>query len=118
MIIINADDLGRSRPETDAALSWYQAGRITSASAMVFMQDSERAAEKATECGIDIGLHLNLSQLYTGQVPIKTASAQARIARFMRGSKYAVLFYNPGLRQPLRDVFCAQMEERSEERRV
>src|SRR5437868_14435949 len=40
---LNADDWGRSGAETDAALRCYKGGRITSVSAMVFMQDSERA---------------------------------------------------------------------------
>ena len=47
MLIINADDFGRSVGETNAALECYIAGRITSVSAMVFMADSERAAELA-----------------------------------------------------------------------
>jgi len=61
MLIINADDLGRSVVETDAALRCYSAGRITSVSAMVFMSDSERAAELANGNGLDVGLHLNFS---------------------------------------------------------
>ncbi len=43
MIVINADDLGRTEAETEAALSCFNQGRITSTSAMVFMEDSERA---------------------------------------------------------------------------
>ena len=46
MLIINADDWGRSVAETNAALRCYEEARITSASAMVFMADSERAAER------------------------------------------------------------------------
>jgi len=61
MLIINADDWGRSRTETDAALQCYEKGRITSASAMVFMEDSERAADIAKENQVDVGLHLNFS---------------------------------------------------------
>ena len=56
MLIINADDWGRSQAETDAALRCYQGGRITSVSAMVFMADSERAAELAKEKRIGRGL--------------------------------------------------------------
>ena len=65
MLIINADDLGRSRAETDAALRCYKAGRITSVSAMVFMSDSERAAEVARENELDVGLHLNFGEPFT-----------------------------------------------------
>jgi len=112
MIIINADDWGRSGVETDAALSCHLKGRITSVSAMVFMQDSERAAELAKANGIDVGLHLNLSQRYNGSVPSPAiTAAQDKIVRFMTGSKYAVLFYRPDLRKCFRDVQQAQTDE-------
>jgi predicted glycoside hydrolase/deacetylase ChbG (UPF0249 family) len=55
MIIVNADDWGRSPLETDAALACYRDERITSVSAMVFMEDSVRASELAKEAGIDPG---------------------------------------------------------------
>jgi chitin disaccharide deacetylase len=112
VIIINADDWGRSQAETNAALDCYREGRITSVSAMVFMQDSERAADVAKESGVDVGLHLNLSQRYDGSVSRSSATnAQDRIVRFMTRSKYAVLFYQPCLRAQFRDVYRAQEEE-------
>ena len=55
MLIFNADDWGRSVAESDAALKCCKGGRITSVSAMVFMEDSERAAKIAQEQGLDIG---------------------------------------------------------------
>jgi len=112
MIVVNADDFGRSQPETDSILSCYREGRITSTSAMVFMEDSARAADRARECGIDVGLHLNLSQRYSSPaVPRLLDETQAQIVRFMKSSKYAVLLYHPGLRKNFRDVFNAQMDE-------
>jgi chitin disaccharide deacetylase len=111
-MIINADDWGRSQPETDAALDCYREGRVTSVSAMVFMQDSERAAGLARENGVDVGLHLNLSQRYDGGVSSASATkAQDRIVRFMTRSKYAVLLYQPCLRSQFREVYETQMEE-------
>jgi predicted glycoside hydrolase/deacetylase ChbG (UPF0249 family) len=112
MMILNADDLGRSRPETDAALACHKQGRITSASAMVFMEDSERAADLAREQQLDAGLHLNLTQLYNGRL-LSSASvaSQKQIVRFMTSSRYAMLFYHLGLRQQFRDVFQAQWDE-------
>jgi len=65
MLIINADDWGRSMAETDAALRCYKAGRITSVSAMVLMEDSHRAAELAKEHQLDVGLHLNFTDKFT-----------------------------------------------------
>ena len=72
MLIINADDFGRSVAETDAALRCYIAGRITSVSAMVFMADSERAAELAKENELDVGLHLNFTERFTGRTSART----------------------------------------------
>jgi len=45
MLIINADDFGRSELETDVILKCYHERRITSTTAMVFMADSVRAAD-------------------------------------------------------------------------
>jgi chitin disaccharide deacetylase len=112
MIIINADDWGRSRSETDAALSIYREGRITSASAMVFMKDSDRAAGLAKDEGVDVGLHLNLSQRFTGNVQDRRLREYHDcILRFLTFSKYALLFYNPFLRRHFRYVYQAQVEE-------
>ena len=113
MVIINADDFGRTREETDAILRCFEAGRITSTTAMMFMADSERAAALAKEKGLDVGLHLNLSQLYTAPrtEPELRDSSHARVVRFMRGSKYAVLIYHPFLRKAFLHVFKAQFDE-------
>jgi predicted glycoside hydrolase/deacetylase ChbG (UPF0249 family) len=112
MIIVNADDWGRSRAETDVALQCHQASRITSVSAMVFMEDSERAAAAARHHGIEAGLHLNLSEDYS--CPPRSAAlaaAHARLVRFMVASKYTVLIYDPRLRTALRDIYRSQLEE-------
>lgn len=112
MIIINADDWGRSRIDTDAALSCWRSGRVTSVSAMVFMEDSRRAAELAGDEGIDVGLHLNFSQAFTGRVPAGTLQKHHdRIVRFLALGKYAQIFYNPVLRREFRHDFRAQLEE-------
>jgi predicted glycoside hydrolase/deacetylase ChbG (UPF0249 family) len=110
MLIVNADDWGRTVAETDAALACHRSGRITSVSAMVFMDDSARAAELARDYGIDVGLHLNLSQRYANP-SFAGSDAQDKIVRFMTRSKYAVLVYHPALRQNFRDVYQSQMEE-------
>src|ERR1700730_16704042 len=110
MLIINADDWGRSLAETDAALRCYKRGRITSVSAMVFMEDSERAAELATENQIDVGLHLNFSDPFSAsRTTLKTA--HGRTVAFLRRNKYAQLLYNPFLREAFSDCYRAQAEE-------
>jgi predicted glycoside hydrolase/deacetylase ChbG (UPF0249 family) len=112
MLIINADDLGRSVDETDAVLSCYGAGQITSASAMVFMADSERAAGLALNAGLDVGLHLNLSESFTGNGYSRSVQVQHnQIVRFIKFNRYSHLLYNPLLRRSISDVYEAQIEE-------
>lgn len=112
MLIINADDWGRSVAETDAALKCHSAGRITSVSAMVFMKDSERAADLAKENSIDIGLHLNFSETFTGKSSSeRLGNYHNRIVNFLRSNKYAQLLYNPLLRKAFSYSCQAQIEE-------
>jgi predicted glycoside hydrolase/deacetylase ChbG (UPF0249 family) len=61
VLIVNADDFGASRSATKAILEAFDAGAISSASAMVWMPDTERAAELAQQRGLPLGLHLNLT---------------------------------------------------------
>jgi len=112
MLIINADDWGRSAAETNAALRCYQEGRITSVSAMVFMEDSERAVEFSKDNSLDVGLHLNFSEEFTGgQCPGKLRDYHVRIVRFLKRTKYSQLFYNPFLRNEFAYSYEAQASE-------
>src|SRR5208282_5974677 len=112
MLIVNADDWGRSQLETDAALSCYKMGRVSSVSAMVFMADSQRAADLAVAAGIDVGLHLNLSQRFTTEIhDALLQQYHDAIVRFLTRGKYALLLYNPMLRRQFRHVYQAQMDE-------
>jgi chitin disaccharide deacetylase len=112
MLIVNADDWGRSPAETDAAYRCYAKGRIQAVTAMVFMEDSERAAGLAKTDGLDVGLHLNLNQAFAVEVKSPLAGAAHRqVVRFMARSKYAQLLYNPFLREALRCTYQAQAEE-------
>jgi chitin disaccharide deacetylase len=112
MIIINADDWGRSQSETDAALSCFRESRITSVSAMVFMEDSGRSAELARDEAIDVGLHLNLSQPFTGRTSDRLLlKYHSQTAHFLTRNKYALLFYNPLITKQFQYVYQAQIEE-------
>jgi predicted glycoside hydrolase/deacetylase ChbG (UPF0249 family) len=112
MLIINADDWGRSVAETDAALRCYKEGRITSVSAMVCMDDSQRAADLAKENGIDVGLHLNLTEEFTAKnCPSPLRRAHERIARFLKSAKYSQLLFNPFLRKEISYSYEAQAAE-------
>jgi predicted glycoside hydrolase/deacetylase ChbG (UPF0249 family) len=79
---------------------------------MVFMEDSARAARLANGAGIDVGLHLNLSQSFTAPgVAGALRRSHETIVRFLSASKYAVLVYHPLLRRAFRDVVNAQIDE-------
>jgi predicted glycoside hydrolase/deacetylase ChbG (UPF0249 family) len=112
MLIVNADDWGRSRAATDSAAVCYEKGRISSTSAMVFMADSARGAEIAKELEIDVGLHINFSEEFSGHsVPLQVREAQIAIRRFLKASRYALLLYNPFLRRQFSFVLRAQSDE-------
>jgi predicted glycoside hydrolase/deacetylase ChbG (UPF0249 family) len=113
MLIINADDWGRSAAETDAAFKCYRGRRITSISAMVFMQDSNRAARLAKDYELDdVGLHLNFSEEFTDwSCSEKLREHHGRIIRFLKRSKYAQLLHNPFLRKAFAYCYHAQVEE-------
>jgi predicted glycoside hydrolase/deacetylase ChbG (UPF0249 family) len=112
VIIVNADDFGRTRVETDTIIRCYAAGRISSTTAMVFMEDSERAAERAREVALDFGLHLNLVQRFTGHVGAgRLRECQDRVVGYLTSTRYTHVLYNPALRQEFRYIYQAQYEE-------
>jgi len=112
MLIINADDWGRNRIATDNSMVCFRKGRITSASAMVFMKDSQRAAELALEFGLDAGLHLNFTLKFDGAInSSKLIECQQRIASFLRANKYSFLLYNPLLKSDFHYIYTTQYEE-------
>jgi len=112
MLIINADDWGRSPAETDAALHYYKDGKVTSVSSMVFMKDSERAAELASENKLDVGLHLNFSEQFTANnYSERLRGYHQRIVAFITSNKYAQVIYNPVLQREFSYSYAAQAEE-------
>ncbi len=111
MLIVNADDYGKNHETTKRILECYRAGSITSATAMVFMEGSESAAQMARSLDIPIGLHLNLTDAFTGTVSPLAASFQQRVSSFLRRSKYHCILYNPSLRTAVDCLFKLQYEE-------
>lgn len=112
MLIINADDFGRSQLATDRILACFKQGSVTSVSAMVFMEDSPRAAELAMTNRIDSGLHLNFTQELTHGIGNELfCEYHTRIVRFLIGNKYNFLVYNPSLRKQFQYVFKIQIDE-------
>ena len=112
MLIVNADDLGRTAEATDNIITCFRRGRITSASAMVFMSDSERAAGSAAAVRLESGLHLNLDLPFDGpDVPTPLRDHHGRIVAYLRRGKWRQLLYNPSLTKAFRYVFQAQYDE-------
>ncbi len=95
LLIVNADDLGMSREATDAILDSFQAGTVSSATALVWMADSDRAGQLAWEKDLPLGLHLNLIEPFTAaDVPERVAATQLRIIeRLRRAGPHAYLYH-------------------------
>ena len=112
VLIINADDWGRDRETTDRILECALHGSVSSASAMVFMEDSERAADLARQHGVDVGLHLNLTTPFSapGQ-PEALFDHHARVSGFLKRNPLCKVFYHPGLTGSFEYLVEAQLEE-------
>lgn len=111
-LIINADDWGRDRENTERTRECALRGAISSVSAMVFMEDSERAAAMARESGIDSGLHLNFTTPFTApNCSRHLAERQQRIASYLRQHALARAIFHPGLAGAFEYVVTAQLEE-------
>lgn len=112
VVIINADDWGRDRDVTDRSLECLQQEVISSVSAMLFMEDSERAAQLAHEHRVDAGLHLNLTTPFSGSGGSgRLKEQQQKITRFLRASRLCPAIYHPGLAGSFEYVVKAQLEE-------
>lgn len=86
LLIVNADDWGGERRSTAPILEAFRAGRVTSTTAMVYMEDSARAAEIAKHEGLPVGLHLNLTQPFSDpDTPPAVRERQRRVAATFAG---------------------------------
>jgi len=112
LLIVNADDWGRSSKETDAILDCALLGAVSSGSAMVFMEDSERSALIAQERGIDVGLHLNFTTSFTApQCPTPLVQRQQELARHLLRHRLAQVVFHPGLVRSFEYVVRSQLDE-------
>ncbi len=115
MLIINADDFGRSRRDTERILQSFADGLISSTTAMAYMEEDERAATSALERDLPVGLHLNFSAPFTSPAcTSRLSEIQDRLSRFFRGSRYASVFYNPFIRKDLEYSFRLQLDRHRE----
>ena len=112
LLIINADDWGRDNETTDRMLECVLYGTVSSVSAMVFLEDSERAAAIARERGIDAGLHLNFTTPFSAaNCPGRLAERQQEIAAYLLRRRLNQMFFHPGLVRSFEYVAKAQFDE-------
>jgi predicted glycoside hydrolase/deacetylase ChbG (UPF0249 family) len=112
MLIITADDFGKTKNATDSILRCYSGKAITSASAMVFMEDSARAASLATGTTLEVGLHLNFTLPFSASdIPPKFREHQGRIVSYLAKDTLPQVLYNPFLRNSFAVVIRSQREE-------
>lgn len=111
-LIVNADDWGRDRTTTDRTLDCVRSGAVSAVSAMMFMEDSERAALLTREHGIDTGLHLNLTTPFSGRgCSSMLKKCQEKIARYLLRHRLAQVMFHPGLTSEFEYVVKVQLEE-------
>lgn len=112
LLIINADDWGLDRQTTDRILDCARMRRISSASAMVFMEDSERAAALSREAGMITGLHLNFTTPFSAMgCPKEVAERQRKIVASLRRHRFSGALYHPVLQRHFEYVAAAQLDE-------
>jgi predicted glycoside hydrolase/deacetylase ChbG (UPF0249 family) len=112
LLIVNADDWGAEWATTDAILACFQAGAISSATAMVFMEDSHRAAALARAHGLSVGLHLNLTMTYTDtQSSARARKQQSRLAELYATASRPHRSLHPAALHLVRDCVKDQLQE-------
>jgi predicted glycoside hydrolase/deacetylase ChbG (UPF0249 family) len=110
-LIVNADDWGRDHLNTDRIFDCFRAGALGSVSAMMFMDDSERAAQIAQDMKVDAGLHLNLTTAFSKPNNSKLGEYQQRLIQYLRGHRLSQVVYNPRLARYFDYVVSAQLDE-------
>jgi YdjC-like protein len=112
LLIINGDDWGRDKDTTDRMFECVAHGTVSSVSAMVLMEDSERAAAIAQERGIDAGLHLNFTNRFsTHNCPSRLAECQQELAAYLLRRRLSRMVFHPGLMRSFEYVVKAQLDE-------
>lgn len=111
-LIVNADDWGRDVDTTERTLECIQRGAVSSVSAMVFMEDSERAAASAAKHGVDAGLHLNFTSSFSAPAcPARLRECQRKVAAYLQRNPLTRGIFNPLLAGSFEYLVAAQREE-------
>jgi chitin disaccharide deacetylase len=111
-LIVNADDWGRDRKTTDRIVDCFRQGALSSTSAMVFMSDADRAAEVARSAGLDVGLHLNLTEPFSqARLDRSLQFHHSSVSRYLRSGRLAEAVFHPLLVNSFRYIVAAQIDE-------
>ena len=111
-LIVNADDWGRDENTTCRTFECVRRGTVSAVSAMVFMEDSERAAALALDHGVDAGLHLNFTAPFTGPgCSPAMIERHRRVIAYLRSHRLAQLVFNPALVSAFEYVVAVQLDE-------
>src|SRR5712692_604857 len=111
-LIMNADDWGRDQETTKRIFECIRHGTLSSVSAMVFMEDSERAAAVARESGVDAGLHLNFTTPFSDPCcSSQLKERQRKVASYLRRHALSKVVFHPGLVRSFEYVFAAHLDE-------
>jgi len=112
ILIVNADDWGLNHETTERISECVLRGTVSSVSAMVFMEDSERAATVARERVIDAGLHLNLTESFSAaRCPASLVQRQQELAKYLQWHRFAQVMFHPALTRSFEYVVSVQLEE-------
>jgi predicted glycoside hydrolase/deacetylase ChbG (UPF0249 family) len=114
LLIVNADDFGHDREATDLTIACFAAGQISSATAMVQMADSRRAAELALERDLPTGLHLNFTEPFSAaEVPAPARERQLLACRVFGdgGLRLRAWTYDPRIASRVEDAIRDQLEQ-------
>lgn len=112
LVIVNADDWGYDEPTNDAIQVCFEAGGLTSTTAMMFMRGTEEAASLARRHPrLGIGLHLNLVEEYSDpRVPAPVRDRQSRLVEYSRLLRLRRWVYDPSARHRINRVIADQYQ--------
>jgi len=109
---VNADDWGRDRYTTDRILECVRGRSVSSASAMVFMEDSERGAALSQQHSVDVGLHLNFTLMFSvANCPAKLKEHLRTVSSFLSRGALTRAIYNPWLVRSFEYLVATQRDE-------
>jgi predicted glycoside hydrolase/deacetylase ChbG (UPF0249 family) len=111
LLIVGADDWGLRASVTDSIHGGFLAGAVSSVGAMVYMEDSTRAAALAVEGGEPAGLHLNLTLPFSDpRCPHPVRERHERAVRYLAGPVRRRWVPSPSLLTTFEDCILDQLE--------